>query len=54
MEFDATDGAKVLVAGGVAFAVVWLLTVYACRMYAEALAEGGDSEAGFWGFLAVG
>jgi hypothetical protein len=54
MEFDATDRAKVLVAGGVAFAVVWLLTVYACRMYAEALAEGRDSEAGFWGFLAVG
>jgi hypothetical protein len=48
------DVAKVLGAGTVASAIVWVLTVYACRAYAEALAEGCDGEAGLWGFLAAG
>jgi hypothetical protein len=51
---DTVDVAKVLGAGAVTFAIMWVLTVYACRMYAQALAEGRDGEAGFWGFLAAG
>ena len=43
-----------LAALGLGVALVWLITFAACKLYAEAIAEGRDGEAGFWGFLALG
>ncbi len=40
--------------GGLAAFVLAFAPRLACRFYANALAEGRDGRAGFWGFVAAG